>query len=219
MIDGDVIFIFHQFPDLNDKTVRRNLIQAGIRDGRKNKDILFGLDISFGEPLPIMQGSNKHSVHPTVESIESNATQLTCIKKVLFKAFNMTIETYTFPLPEHLPDFSKIITKLKDMNYDFSDDCMSDVYDVLSRYANSSYILLSTGRVEEGNRRLTLKKDLARTLKEFQQAIQSFDGELASKMGFDEFWKTDEYRNGTFTEGSIRCQVLTFVRSSPKIYI
>ena len=193
MVDGDCIFIFLDMPDITNTVLMDLIVETGIREARRNEEISFGLNLTLDDPLPLLHVFEEHE-HPTAEMADNCSAQLNCLKNVLFQAFDMTIETYTLPLPEHLPDFSKIILKLNKMNYVHADKCMSDVYDVLARYENSAYILENTGKVEEGERRLNLKRDLSKTLKEFQQAIQSYNGEVVSEMCFNDFWEKDEYR-------------------------
>ncbi|XP_023321447.1 rho-associated protein kinase 1 [Eurytemora carolleeae] len=193
MVDGDCIFIFLYMPDITNTVLMDLIVETGIREARRNEEISFGLNLTLDDPLPLLHVFEEHE-HPTAEMADNCSAQLNCLKNVLFQAFDMTIETYTLPLPEHLPDFSKIILKLNKMNYVHADKCMSDVYDVLARYENSAYILENTGKVEEGERRLNLKRDLSKTLKEFQQAIQSYNGEVVSEMCFNDFWEKDEYR-------------------------
>ena len=193
MVNGDCIFIFLDLPDITNTVLMDLIVETGIREARNNEEISFGLNLTLDDPLPLLHVFEEHE-HPTAEMADNCSAQLNCLKNVLFQAFDMTIETYTLPLPEHLPDFSKIILKLNKMNYVHADRCMSDVYDVLARYENSAYILENTGKVEEGERRLNLKKDLSKTLKEFQQAIQSYNGEVVSEMCFNDFWEKDEYR-------------------------
>ena len=197
MVENDTFVIIH-----------KNIFHSAVRSGkvmdprllpslhheRLNDLISFGLNLSVEDYLPVIHGARNHA-HPTPESAVACRAQLTCIENVLFQAFNMTIQTFTTEPPQHLPDFSRIINKLKHNVYEHADECMSDVYEVLSRYENSALILMRSGKAGEGDRRLSLKKDLAKTLKEFQQAIQSYNGEHKAEMCIDDFWGNDQFRS------------------------
>ena len=115
---------------------------------------------------------------------------------VLFPAFDLTINTFESSLPEHLPDFSKIKSKLRLNVYQHSVECMQEVYEQLARYENSAIVVSNAKCLEEGRRRLLLKKDLGRTLQEFQQAIQSYQGGAGFRdtgIGFDDYWKSNAF--------------------------
>ena len=191
MEDGDSIHLIFQ-----DGGTQDNSLQAyslAIKTKRKSEIIKFGLNLTIDEGLPVIHGASSHmgNGHPNPESALACRSQLKAIQNVLFKAFDMTLDTFTLPKPEHIPDFSKIKSKLRLDTYDHADNCLSDVYDVLSRYENSAHVLTGSGRSTEGERRLGLKRDLGRTFKEFQQAIQTYNAD-GEDLEFTEFWKTDQ---------------------------
>ena len=191
MEDGDCIHLI-----LQDDDTQGNCLQAyssAIKSKRKSEIIRFGLNLTIDEGLPVIHGASSHlgNDHPNPESALVCRSQLKAIQNVLFKAFDMTLDTFTLPKPEHFPDFSKIKSKLRLNTYDHADSCLSDVYDVLSRYENSAHVLTGSGRSTEGERRLGLKRDLGKTFKEFQQAIQTYNAD-GEELEFKEFWKKDQ---------------------------
>ena len=60
------------------------------------------------------------------------------------------------------------------------------------RYENAARILVRTGKCVEGERRLSLKKELGKSFKDFQQAVQSYyNNEMLGGEEFKDFWSND----------------------------
>jgi hypothetical protein len=177
MVGGELI---HVYPREMAECIDGSLIEQMPVSLRIGSDIDFGLNFLMGDPLPIIYKADllSHNDHPSPESALACKEQLKCIENVLFPAFDLTIRTFETRLPEHLPDFSKIQSKLRLNVYQHAVECMQEVYELMARYENSAIIVSKSQSFEEGQRRLELKKDLGRTLQEFQQAIQSYQAEL-----------------------------------------
>ena len=169
---------------------------------RVNQDIDFGLNFFMEDPLPIIYSADllRHDNHLSEEAALACKEQLECITNALFPAFDMTISTFPLSLPKHLPDFTKIKGKLRKNTYQHSADCMHDVYDQLARYENAAIIYSKSKCWEEGRLRLMLKKDLGKTLQEFQQALQSYREEAGdeARTGFDSFWNSSARADNKF---------------------
>ena len=87
-----------------------------------------GLNVSILNDLPVLQG---HDHHPTPESAHACQAQLQATESVLLKTLDYTIEMSAGPLPDHLPDFSRIKKQLANQTYIHADECMADVYEVI----------------------------------------------------------------------------------------
>ena len=195
MVGGELIHAFKTLGDSGAAADRPDPLPTSLRI---SNDIDFGLNFLMADPLPIIYNAEilSHNDHPSPESALACKEQLKCLDNVLFPAFDLTINTFESSLPEHLPDFSKIKSKLRLNVYQHSVECMQEVYEQLARYENSAIVVSNAKCLEEGRRRLLLKKDLGRTLQEFQQAIQSYQGGAGFRdtgIGFDDYWKSNAF--------------------------
>jgi hypothetical protein len=197
MVHGDVVDVF-AINDQMDPSAEFSLPNRP----RLKKSIDIGANMLHLHPMPIIYSGVllPHDHHPSEESAQACREVLDCIRMYLFPALDKTISSFRH-LPDQLPDFSPILSKLARHSYPHAADCFREVYKVMSSKDKS--VRTAKSRTQ-AHYRCMLMNDLTKTLYDFQQAVQSYQAAGGSRCqgetGFDRFWESRTYVDKKFKD-------------------